>query len=126
MSFEYKGPGFYRLSNSGRAHVCEAPTNDGRLIGVILNGVRSYFCSWLPSGLAQAPNNQDLISEWKEPIEVKGWIPIYKDGPLIEPTKARAFENRTYGQDDGVEEAPFDAVYVTGIQGVEPDQEERT
>lgn len=57
----------------------------------------------------------DLVSEWRDPVEVKGWINVYNHdyAARIRPTRAAADRADLGG-------SRIACVYVSGVEGKEP------
>lgn len=64
-------------------------------------------------GVLDSDSCMDLVSEWRDPVEVKGWVNIYPTGP------GHQFFRNKEDADEGRSIGRIACVYVSGTEGTE-------
>jgi hypothetical protein len=127
------GPGYYRTRDGRKALVGEWHSEFQRYVGVVMSDLEVTFATWSAQGIcngstvARLVENVDLVDVWTEPRKISGWVASYASHrprglyDTKEDALQMAVKIATFSGPD-VYEKPTAAIFVTGVEGVGPEE----
>ena len=110
MNFEV---GKYYKTRVGAKMRCLATDRPGDF-PIILMAENGKIIMVSKTGSYRWTDNEDIISEWKEPLKISGWVNVC-------PRAALAFHTSRENADESAASDRIACVYVEGVEGKEPE-----